>query len=57
MLSVEVCLFYSVCFTPPQFGGFGMLMLFVGLVVGFVVVCGCQRWCARCASCCDPGWP
>ena len=57
MLSVEVCLFYSVCFTPPQFGGFGMLMLIVGLVVGFVVVCGCQRWCARCACCCDPGWP
>jgi hypothetical protein len=49
-----MCLFYTVCFTPPQFGGFGTVMVVVGIVVGVLAVCCCQRWCSRCA-CCDPG--
>ena len=52
----EVCLFWSYCFTPPEFGGFGMVMIVVGILIGSSIVCCCHRFCNtwKC-SICIPG--
>jgi hypothetical protein len=53
--AVEVCLIWTWCFNPPQFGGFGTIMMVLGLIVGIIIVCCCQKWCTGICSCCVPG--
>lgn len=45
MKGSEVCLLWSVCFSPAMFGGFGGLMMIAGAMVGTCGLCTCKKFC------------
>ena len=51
-------MFWSYCFTPPQFGGFGIVMVFVGFLIGSILVCCFHRFCSgwSCSICIPGNW-
>ena len=53
--AAEVCLMWSFCFSPPQFGGFGGVMFVLGCILSILLVCCCQKWCLSPCPCCVPG--